>query len=111
MEQSGEHRRAPAGAASCHDEARLFAPVDRELGEIVTSHGVDQSGLGEAPQRGERGGILQTDVPGQRVDAERARELGQLRELRSEEHTSELQSLMRNSYAVSCWTKQQLTQH
>src|SRR3546814_5261728 len=24
---------------------------------------------------------------------------------RSEEHTSELQSLMRNSYAVSCWKK------
>src|SRR3546814_1694211 len=26
-------------------------------------------------------------------------------EARSEEHTSELQSLMRNSYAVFCWTK------
>src|SRR3546814_2728347 len=29
--------------------------------------------------------------------------------LRSEEHTSELQSLMRNSYAVSCLTKKKLT--
>src|SRR3546814_1899055 len=28
-----------------------------------------------------------------------------LRELRSEEHTSELQSLMRISYAVFCWKK------
>src|SRR3546814_3141661 len=27
--------------------------------------------------------------------------------IRSEEHTSELQSLMRNSYAVFCWTKKQ----
>src|SRR3546814_5844104 len=31
------------------------------------------------------------------------------RELRSEEHTSELQSLMRNSYAVFCLTKKQHT--
>src|SRR3546814_7677040 len=33
-------------------------------------------------------------------------------ELRSEEHTSELQSLMRHSYAVFCWkkkTKQKIT--
>src|SRR3546814_6197997 len=28
-----------------------------------------------------------------------------LRRANSEEHTSELQSLMRSSYAVSCWTK------
>src|SRR3546814_4558197 len=28
--------------------------------------------------------------------------------LRSEEHTSELQSLMRNSYAVFCWKKKKL---
>src|SRR3546814_5749802 len=28
---------------------------------------------------------------------------------RSEEHTSELQSLMRRSYAVSCWTKNNKT--
>src|SRR3546814_8748156 len=30
---------------------------------------------------------------------------------RSEEHTSELQSLMRNSYAVFCLKKKQYTQH
>src|SRR3546814_2680791 len=28
--------------------------------------------------------------------------------LRSEEHTSELQSLMRNSYAVFCWKKKKI---
>src|SRR3546814_4128622 len=28
--------------------------------------------------------------------------------IRSEEHTSELQSLMRNSYAVFCWKKQKI---
>src|SRR3546814_2674951 len=34
-------------------------------------------------------------------------------QLRSEEHTSELQSLMRISYAVFCWKKKnrQITQH
>src|SRR3546814_8823955 len=32
--------------------------------------------------------------------------------LRSEEHTSELQSLMRNSYAVFCWQKKTMqTEH
>src|SRR3546814_9845080 len=32
-------------------------------------------------------------------------------EVRSEEHTSELQSLMRNSYAVFCLQKKKHTQH
>src|SRR3546814_8942417 len=32
-------------------------------------------------------------------------ESGHLHDLRSEEHTSELQSLMRISYAVFCWKK------
>src|SRR3546814_8857924 len=31
--------------------------------------------------------------------------------LRSEEHTSELQSLMRMSYAVFCWKKKKTTAH
>src|SRR3546814_6348403 len=40
------------------------------------------------------------------VDRFRSRRVAQQAgELRSEEHTSELQSLMRNSYAVFCWTK------
>src|SRR3546814_3239625 len=37
--------------------------------------------------------------------AELARMIGALRANRSEEHTSELQSLMRNSYAVFCLKK------
>src|SRR3546814_5938479 len=36
---------------------------------------------------------------------------GTLDALRSEEHTSELQSLMRLSYAVFCLTKKQKTKH
>src|SRR3546814_4451599 len=35
--------------------------------------------------------------------------LERLRHLRSEEHTSELQSLMRNSYAVFCLKKKNIT--
>src|SRR3546814_7431475 len=43
--------------------------------------------------------VVQRGIAGELVErlAERAR--------RSEEHTSELQSLMRISYAVFCWTK------
>src|SRR3546814_2888559 len=43
------------------------------------------------------------DDPGRLVDRLRAELVGELG--RSEEHTSELQSLMRNSYAVLCLTK------
>src|SRR3546814_2974817 len=42
------------------------------------------------------------DVGGGTVEAVTRRLAGQPR---SEEHTSELQSLMRNSYAVFCWNK------
>src|SRR3546814_3774973 len=47
-------------------------------------------------------------VGGQRIDAgalQLDRALGDLATLRSEEHTSELQSLMRISYAVLCLKK------
>src|SRR3546814_3804957 len=40
-------------------------------------------------------------------DVRAAADLSSLRQARSEEHTSELQSLMRISYAVFCLTKQQ----
>src|SRR3546814_7449693 len=42
---------------------------------------------------------------GQRGDPDRGARRGPDQELRSEEHTSELQSLMRNSYAVFCLKK------
>src|SRR3546814_4302881 len=48
---------------------------------------------------GERGGDEQD-----RIFVDHARRQV-ARHLRSEEHTSELQSLMRNSYAVFCWKK------
>src|SRR3546814_1443757 len=40
-----------------------------------------------------------------------SRRLGGMRHRRSEEHTSELQSLMRISYAVFCLTKNNQTTH
>src|SRR3546814_10388437 len=50
-------------------------------------------------------GILLLDL-----DVLRGRDVDHRRlELRSEEHTSELQSLMRNSYAVFCWKKKHTT--
>src|SRR3546814_9071198 len=44
------------------------------------------------------------DTPAEQVGNPNVRE-GQIFDKRSEEHTSELQSLMRNSYAVLCLTK------
>src|SRR3546814_3903193 len=65
----------------------------------------------------DRARAVQVDIDRQRLgDADRVGELDRatarepggddiLREIRSEEHTSELQSLMRNSYAVFCYKK------
>src|SRR3546814_7776501 len=49
--------------------------------------------------------VGQTGCPGSRLYAR----LGEIRNKRSEEHTSELQSLMRISYAVFCLKKKKLT--
>src|SRR3546814_8586288 len=53
-----------------------------------------------------RGGGAHAQVPGLRLPPEAARRRGAARRhARSEEHTSELQSLMRISYAVFCLKK------
>src|SRR3546814_2935629 len=44
-------------------------------------------------------------APPFQIDADRVMAVAMFVSGRSEEHTSELQSLMRNSYAVSCWKK------
>src|SRR3546814_10845674 len=63
--------------------------------------------------RGEEG--LADDARERSVDKEvvplKHRAHGRRGNDRSEEHTSELQSLMRTSYAVFCWKKQNLTFH
>src|SRR3546814_10798482 len=92
-------------------------------GERVTVHGAHRNGDGVAragsgfspsPSRGRPGwgwglaGIAAAvgkPIPSQPVRPGAAR-----RSFRSEEHTSELQSLMRNSYAVFCLKKKNIYQ-
>src|SRR3546814_9021909 len=66
------------------------------------------------PRRGQSGEVLPLRVGARHVAVERAlrplagkalRGLIEERQMRSEEHTSELQSLMRSSYAVFCLKK------
>src|SRR3546814_9293393 len=59
------------------------------------------------PRRGDRGPVA--PVPPAHEGRPRAHDLARLRRARSEEHTSELQSLMRSSYAVFC-LKKKITQ-
>src|SRR3546814_9801994 len=61
------------------------------------------------PENGMPAGALRERAAGER--AERHRDAGDRAPDRSEEHTSELQSLMRNSYAVFCLKKKTKTPH
>src|SRR3546814_6782725 len=88
-----EHRRRPRRrrhqqAVGARVGAELHVPVER-AGQIAAAKApLLRSGRGlEAP-------AIQSPSPAQRE-----------REARSEEHTSELQSLMRTSYAVFCLKK------
>src|SRR3546814_1254314 len=73
---------------------------------------------GAKPRGGEEVGVLRQDAAGQedaalRAIAQRhvAGEAAEEEAERSEEHTSELQSLMRISYAVFCLKKKKQTNH
>src|SRR3546814_1941995 len=87
LERDGGRR--CAGLLTAHDESQVAAPAgDAGLGDV--SRPVDH---GDRQRRD--GGLAHDRVrPGL--------EVGHRKDLRSEEHTSELQSLMRNSYAVFC---------
>src|SRR3546814_973475 len=67
-----------------------------------------RSGIGTLEQ-GEVPRLVGDEVGGVQLRQLRRREL--LRLVRSEEHTSELQSLMRISYAVFCLKKKKKTHH
>src|SRR3546814_6343880 len=54
------------------------------------------------------GAISRADMPDARSFRAASIRLGVMTFLRSEEHTSELQYLMRISYAVFCWTKKKI---
>src|SRR3546814_10538307 len=80
--------------------ARLAAadPIGEERGVIVNTASVAayDGQIGQAAYASSKGGVVGMTLPV-------ARDLSQ--HLRSEEHTSELQSLMRISYAVFCLKK------
>src|SRR3546814_1337321 len=91
-----------SGSASVLDAtgyvvARRMATVSAKITGKVLEVRIEEG------QRVEEGDIMATLDPVD-ADAERALAASQLA-ARSEEHTSELQSLMRNSYAVVCWEK------
>src|SRR3546814_10006217 len=82
------------------------AAIVGAIGRGLNDHGAVEAQPGEClcvhvggRQRGRIGASLR-----QREEVERTENMG-----RSEEHTSELQSLMRNSYAVFCLKKKKTT--
>src|SRR3546814_9738939 len=84
-------------------DLRVHQRVEREVLLAVAR--------GDAPDGMLRGAVVVDDLQGDGVRADpgdlelRLLVAGQVQELRSEDHTSELQSLMRISYAVFCLKK------
>src|SRR3546814_4714627 len=91
-------RRSRIGCGKTGSEGRMSGKKNSELG--VAIGGLGAIGLGVARR-------LDEGIPGLRLAAVSARD----RDARSEEHTSELQSLMRISYAVFCLKKKNITHH
>src|SRR3546814_2514626 len=84
-------------------DGKIFAERRLREAPLLRPHG-----LGRRPDRGE--GEQPADRPAESREAERIDIVG-LQEKRSEEHTSELQSLMRISYAVFCLKKKNKSHH
>src|SRR3546814_7102335 len=84
-------------------EVRL-RPIRAGTKEMVLEPGAGdgEAGDGDGDVQLCGGGVL-------RVDGQRAGRVAKYPEIRSEEHTSELQSLMRISYAVFCLKKKNRT--
>src|SRR3546814_5230792 len=91
-------------------ERSATKPAQRQYGKLAARHAamlrleLPDSRVSQSHQR-RLGNPCIIDRYGQWV-ASSFNDLHPQREARSEEHTSELQSLMRNSYAVFCLTKQ-----
>src|SRR3546814_2850112 len=99
---------APANPAACRSEhGALLGPVARPrivtpIPELVLQHRTPQAPVGHVPDRFAVG--LEPDVedPAPGLFRRRACIHAMRGLVRSEEHTSEIQSLMRNSYAGFC---------
>src|SRR3546814_4224005 len=82
----------------------LFRAADRHHEEIAVGH-LDQRLLDLTGVEDHRGSDGEAGQPGD----DGSELLAAITRKRSEEHTSELQSLMRHSYAVFCLTKKKHT--
>src|SRR3546814_10095374 len=87
---------------------RLLGVEEVDQVAVDTEPGFHQGGSGGAEREqdqedeaADRESVAQEAAPEHLPHGERAAARGG----RSEEHTAELQSLMRNSYAVLCWKK------
>src|SRR3546814_8957801 len=76
--------------------------LDAAAGDVGHAHAPLAAGLESA--------LEVVDIPGDRMEPVAVARL-EARQWRSEEHTSELQSLMRNSYAVFCLKKKNDKDH
>src|SRR3546814_4561603 len=92
---------ALAGCATPESKVRsrlIGLGVSPPMAGCMADRMVDRLSYAQLRRLGELGGLAKHDVRDMRVG-----------ELRSEEHTSELQSLMRLSYPVFCLTKKIIT--
>src|SRR3546814_7569303 len=97
---SGPRRREPAGP-------RVLGRRDRRRGNVEIALVVEAVGDRGADQRHEAQSREPPDMPDEREAEDQADARQDDAGARSAEHTSELQSLMRNSYAVFCVKKKQ----
>src|SRR3546814_9156520 len=92
---------------SAADPRRRGAVHRHVPGQVADEGGCDAQPQQRTDLRPARGDQRLRQVPAERQRAERAGEHRKRGDARSEEHTSELQSLMRISYAVFCLKKKQ----
>src|SRR3546814_4456028 len=106
---SSSHRSGPFPAAICaalfgdDDAFALPFPDERAL-ELGEGHDREHQ-IGHRGILAGEGEALFQELDPDAASGKRLHQPTQIIEVRSEEHTSELQSLMRISYAVLCWKK------
>src|SRR3546814_7845826 len=88
--------------AGARENARPHAGIDQQHAHQVSGHLRQQPLVADLGS--DHGGAAEGEREGARLDAQGV-DLGRDQAVRSEEHTSELQSLMRLSYAVFCLKK------